>query len=580
LITINSPTGDVTWPSTLGRHTIGHVRDGDSLYWFLDGSQVGGTTTGVGTAAPQWTGGSGQTQKTICFFGRNSTSAGNGLDGGLAQLRIWGGASMPSATQMISNMASLESNRNIGRFTSAAQGLEPVNTSATAVTMTVDSAPKQTMVCWGFGLGQPQAWGNTVAGWQNNALPVYIRDAAQLYTNLGTTLLRLNSFIKNPSPVVVDAVNNRGVDHVHVTYYEWPVNGNIAQEAKDLVDKLEVALATPDPLPVTSISLLGEPGAGGKPDWPPAGTDPADTAMTTVRTELNNRGHSNIELFPPEFASADGNSIAWTNKVIAGGTNAINAMRAAATHSYNMGPGPDWYDDTLIAVNKNIWQFELGNGTWDSVASRVLSNLNNGSATETWHQGHASNDGTPPDTLGGSQRLVLDDGSTQPWYTAWRLAAQAFPRGTIMRTVTSNWNNFGIQSDGSFKSLDPRAASRGWYTYGTKPAILYCSGKRTDGTFRLAVYNSSHGTDFFEGTESLQPWAGTPAQDVGWQFSGHFHAQTIQVEVTFSELTSVNGTWTGFRGISNGSTTAVSYPLVGGKLRMTLASQDLIVLGG
>ena len=109
-VTVTSAAG--AWPATTGRHKLAFVRDGDLIYFLLDGEQVGAAVAGAGSDAPNIA--AAPQQHPVCLLTRSDTAPAQGIDGALIQMRGWALGATSAATT-IARLRGLQLAPDVGR---------------------------------------------------------------------------------------------------------------------------------------------------------------------------------------------------------------------------------------------------------------------------------------------------------------------------------------------------------------------------------------------------------------------------------------------------------------------------------
>jgi hypothetical protein len=353
----------------------------------------------------------------------------------------------------------------------------PVSVYAqTAYTLTVQSGGRQTFT--GFGASQ-------VGGYTTIPASPRGQMADLVYRDLGVKVLRLWA---GSGPAVSLAT-------MKSTFYSTYVdNGLISDLTSRGVTTLLLAPARGEDAPTDSLSAyaakiaqfirdvkderginISVTGVANEPqDWSPQQI--TDT-VKYLRTELNNRGLSSVQIIAPESASADSNCDAKLDAMHNDST-AWNALTGIASHSYNMAARNEEENRTF---GKQYWQTEASdNGSEQaenenraaSLAARYLNDMNHRVTHWVHFIGFSY-----MDSDNATKLMVYDPANGQILihlkYYYFKQLLSVFDVGAVFRRTQS-----------STEADMP-------YTYGQKPAINAAAAVNPDGSWAIGVVNDT-----------------------------------------------------------------------------------------
>lgn len=233
--------------------------------------------------------------------------------------------------------------------------------------------------------------------------------------------------------------------------------------------------------------VIDATGVANEPPW----FDPAQMvqAVKSLRTELDRRGLSKVQIVAPETSNNDGTADRYLTALKAD-PQAWRSLEGIATHSYNMAPRPE--EAAIVSgTDKEFWVTEAGGGgialppseppadglNAASMASRYLSDMNHGVTRWVWFIGVMDITRWPQD-FDNVQRLIeYQPGRATDWYLPLlkyyylRRLSETFDVGATFRHSVS--------------SLEGEMT----YTYGRKPRLNVAGARNPDGTWGLAVSN-------------------------------------------------------------------------------------------
>lgn len=353
-------------------------------------------------------------------------------------------------------------------------GLEPIDPSATQAHITVHAGERQEFAGHGWSVHH-----------SFTDVPRFQRAGEMLFGNMGHVV---RFWIHSPDlPAMVRAYVDSGFVELcrkhNVKYYLAAFSAyDGPRHAADRVVN-QTQWLKDHGLPINMVGPVNEPGSGNRPDVP---RDEMVPFYQRMRAGLPDT----VDLIGLEYASNDDNPKQFFDELES--ADALNTVVAGAHHSYNMAGDPGLYDQRWMTVGKPIAQTEAGDGGVPSSACRFINDLTYGSRWHIFHQALAANPDDP------TQKLVDHTGQPNRWYHQLRAIADAVVPGTVMRLCTWDGNHMV-------------------WTYGRKPKLHACAGRRPDGRWAIAVIN------------------GTRPGQSSWPPTSWHPPERIQVTVTVEE---------------------------------------------
>src|SRR5882724_4655346 len=286
----------------------------------------------------------------------------------------------------------------------------------------------------------------------------------------------------------------------------------------------------------------------------PQNWTPAEITNTVkfLRTELNNRGLSSVQIIAPESASADSNCDQKMDG-LHNDTTAWNDLTGIASHSYNMAATNN---ESSRTFGKQYWITEAAdNGNEQpedtnraaTIAARFINDMNHLVTHWVYFIGLASSSDISSDSDDATKLVVYNQANGQivPLlkYYYFKQLLSTFDVGSIFRSTQSS-----TESDMA-------------YTYGQKPAVNAAAAVNPDGSWAISVVNDTGVCC----NSSLSTW---------------FAATTYNVTINVSEL-SGSGTmsFTLYRSKANNHfVNSGSVNMNNGSITLTVAPQELISL--
>ncbi len=214
-------------------------------------------------------------------------------------------------------------------------------------------------------------------------------------------------------------------------------------------------------------------------NWTPA---EITTAVKDLRTELNNRGLTGVQIVAPECASADSNCDAKLDG-LHGDSTAWADLYGIASHSYNMAATSN---EASRTYGKPYWITEAaddGNETAEntsfaaSIAARFLNDMNHLVTNWVFFIGFSDSANVTTDNDTATKLMVYDRATgtifTPLKYYYFQQLLSTFDVGAVFRATTS-----ATESDMA-------------YTYGQKPAINATAAVNPDGSWGISVVNDT-----------------------------------------------------------------------------------------
>ncbi|MEO0225084.1 MAG: sugar-binding protein, partial [candidate division WOR-3 bacterium] len=235
--------------------------------------------------------------------------------------------------------------------------------------------------------------------------------------------------------------------------------------------------------------------------------------VKALRTALDSRNLP-TGIIAPSNANCDGYAEDFARS-IRDDSNALNALYAFATHSYNMAATPSF---ASIVGNKEYWMTEASsNGPQDpndtsvatSGAARVFNDFNNRVTCWIWFIGFELEDQGDNATRLIKYLVNPFSYTLHPQYYYLKHIATNFDSGCVFRKCTISGFT---EPDGN---LDPNMT----YTYGKKPMINATAARNPDGSWVIGIVNhtSIHYSD-------------NPGGQDGW------YARIFNIDVDIEEL--------------------------------------------
>ncbi len=239
----------------------------------------------------------------------------------------------------------------------------------------------------------------------------------------------------------------------------------------------------------------------------------AAALVEDFRTELDNRGLTNVQIISPESPNVDSTGMAYITNIV-NDPAALADLAAFCSHSYNMSFTPEYY--TLCNVpGKQSWQDESGaNGQEDTnwtgtnaindeslaagCVARACNDFNFG--CQVWMHFEAC---LQWDTNDNATRIMGYDPNTfnfAPFlkYYYYQQLRRGFKDGCVFRRSTSSDRREAVYQEMCL-------------TYGDRPAIVGAAGQNPDGSWGLNVVNLTSCPDIrpgvSAGTANYQPAA-------------------------------------------------------------------------
>lgn len=412
------------------------------------------------------------------------------------------------------------------------EGLEPVNSSALAVSIDVGTAPRQTFVGFGMGIG----------GHGNGAslLDRYERNAGKVFDTLFCRVIRLHNTLDTSSYVssyrgVANLAASRGCS-VLSTEYMYRGGSNPAGLARAANSALDAGV------PITHLSIQNEP------DGNPGNKMTGD--VIAHHRELREKLSAPIKLIAPEWRHPENGRPEHDAFLRAGFFPAT--ISAGALHIYNKGPMPEDYDDRYMKSGLGMWSCETGDGSSPKTQAQFLVGLLHGVVAEIFHIGIADSSASSDSDM--RQKLMDVNGVFQPYAHALGLIARTIVPGTVMRGSSSSDRPGGMS--------DRQAKLMIWHSglSQRQPRQYVVVGRRPDGRHVLAAVNYAFGTD-------------SPTAFSG----GHYAAAQQQITVRVAELAGKGGELVG-RLCSMGGNLGPerAWAVSDGHVRFTLAPGETI----
>jgi hypothetical protein len=284
-------------------------------------------------------------------------------------------------------------------------------------------------------------------------------------------------------------------------------------------------------------------------NWTPA---EITSAVKYLRTELDNRGLTSVQIIAPECASGDSNCDAKLDG-LHGDFTAWTDLYGIASHSYNMAATSN---EASRTYGKPYWITEAaddGNETAEntsfaaSIAARFLNDMNHLVTDWVFFIGFSDSTNVTTDNDSATKLMIYDQATgtifTPLKYYYFQQLLSTFDVGSVFRATTS-------ATEGDMA-----------YSYGQKPAINAAAAVNPDGSWGISVVNDT-GTCC---NGSISQW---------------YSATTYNVTINVSELSgSGSKTFTLYRSKANTHfVNEGSVTMTNGSITLTISPGELISL--
>ena len=619
---VNSAGGFVT-----GNHWFVVAIDGAAgiARFYVDGFQVGGDV-GFSTTPVDW-GGSNQ---PVTILNRSSTSPGEGTDGRCFTAAIWnrvlsaaeiaglvispqrmfnpGGTAdltaikfaneqtfrshaivNPNAPAPLSLQATLYHEPQVYRAhvltvstpPGSVGALEPVDGSALAVGISVESSPRQEWLGYGWGVAD-----FNLAHWTATNIQ-------RLCEDMGASIVRYFTPEGTDRRAVYlphwDRIRTHGINKVfwssfvyrtanapqetawrdgNPNYLSVPSN---APNINGVADGLASIMAPGgiNPSGGTWVTLQNEP-EGNQFNHPTVGgVGEATQAQInqhhrTLRSRLNSNGIGGVNILGLEWRHPE-NMIGEFDSFNSNDLFDDGTVQGQCYHIYNKGATDQYYDQRLMPQGLDLFSTESGDNGRDPdnlsspyTAARFISGVNNGGRIEIQHAAIGGVDGD------GKVQVLINSGTNQlrNWYAACKIISSHLRPGTRMRLCRSTDRPKG-------PDMPDNQASRMYIDARTcqcQPRQFVACGLGPDGLWRLVANNHAydgHSPTTFAGGHYGAPSSPGPNQ---------------QLTVDIAELGSIDRVWDGQRATRHGGLSNTSVNMRTGRMRFTLAPGETLAI--
>lgn len=444
--------------------------------------------------------------------------------------------------------------------------IEPVNPSATAVTITVDGGERQTWHGYGWGANTNISGATSAAAVAFPRVQMFVNELCE---NIGATVIRfftprnLSLYTTYYAPYW-NLCSPHGIDTVFVS--EFIHTSNPDGTPTEVADSLLSILSTHN-VPCHAISLQNEP------DGSPANAVPGATSTmvnstnavavanryTEMRTKLNTNGMPGTKVLTYEWRHPQ-NQIPSEYDLMDSAGLIPGTINGCCYHIYDKAPDNNTYDARWFNTAKSeMWSTETGNNGSPNCQARYLAGVNHGSKVEIIHYGLIPT--STPDSEQLGQALVDWNGNPRPWYGAVQIINQNLVRGTVIRRCRSSDRPSGLDT-----TMADRMIRNPGATSGRTPRQQVIAGKKPNNEWVICATNVTYGTDNFP---------------VPSFTDNHYAAITQQLTVNIGELSTSSRVFQAKRASDTGSVsgpTPVNMQL--GVMRFTLAPGETIAMTG